>query len=322
VSPGPTPDRTTLTARVDAGRISRSFRVKLKANDADTGWHEVKVQPPPELAPLDGRPSPQIRLEYPPYTDLAPRQVPDGGSSFEMIAGTSVTLRAATNRPVARSYIVYRPEAPVQSTVAALAALAATTPLEAVSATAGGQTAWAAVPVALGRDGRLLEVTFTPRVAGVYALRFEDETGFGSTRLLDIRVIPDPAPVVTLDRPSAGRDSLMITPTAELPLISAATDTLFAVKSVWLEYRTEKGEANRRRVYFDHQSAGETMPRILSPLAPERPGSPSSSRRTIRPQRSTGPPGSGSWPISRSIVAGFPLQPASRCHDARGFETA
>src|SRR5204862_2851654 len=131
-----------------------------------------------------------------------------------------------------------------------------------------GQTVWAAIPVALGRDGRLLEVSFMPRVAGVYALRFEDETGFGSTRLLDIRVIPDPAPAVTLDRPSAGRDSLMVTPAAELPLQSVAADTLFAVKSVWLEYRTAKGDPNRRRDYFDHRSAGEAIPRLVSPMAP------------------------------------------------------
>src|SRR5207302_10488124 len=61
VTPGPTPDRTPLTARVDAGRVARGLRFKLQADDADVGGHEVKGQPPPDLAPLDCRPSPQTR---------------------------------------------------------------------------------------------------------------------------------------------------------------------------------------------------------------------------------------------------------------------
>ena len=52
------------------------------------------------------------------------------------------------------------------------------------------------MPLGLGRDGTLLEVSFIPRVAGPYALRFEDETGLGTTRMFDVRVQPDPAPTV------------------------------------------------------------------------------------------------------------------------------
>ena len=260
-------DRGTVVARVEASRISRNFHFRLKANDADTGWLEVQVLPPPELVPLDGRPSPQIRLEYPRYTDLAPRQMPDGGSSFEAVAGTSAHLRAATNRPIALSYLVYRPEIPSLSIAAALAPLPSVHALEATSAAAGGQSVWAAVPVRLGREGRLLDVTFTPRVSGVYELRFEDETGFGSSRLIDIRVLPDPAPTVTLDRPSASHDSLTVTPNASLPLKSAIADAMFAVRSAWLEYRTNKSEMGRR-FYFDHQQYGQLLPRMFSTAVP------------------------------------------------------
>lgn len=255
--------RGTVVARLEASRIGRSFKFRLKANDGETPWQEVQVLPPPELVPLDGRPSPQIHLDYPKYTDLSPRQLPDGGSNFEAIAGTAVHLRAATNRPVAQSWIVYRPEHPVVNTAAALLALGAATPLDAVNATAAGQAIWDKIPVQLGRDGTLLEVSFTPRVSGVYGLRFEDETGFGATRLIDVRVQVDPAPLVSLDRPSASRDSLHVTPNAELPLKSAILDSTFAVRSAWLEYRTGK-ESPRPRLHYDHRLAGASVPVVFA----------------------------------------------------------
>jgi hypothetical protein len=260
-------DRGTLAARVEASRISRNFRVRLRANDADSGWLEVLVLPPPELTPLDGRPSPQIRLEYPRYTDLAPRQLPDGGGNVEAVTGTVVRLRAATNRPVARSWLAYRPEVPSVSVAATFAALSAATPLEYLFPTLAGESVWAPIPVALGRDGRLLEVTFTPRVSGTYALRFEDETGFGATRLLDIRVVPDPAPSVGLYRPSASRDSLNVTPNADLPLSALVADPMFAVRSCWLEYRTEKNDPPRRQAYYDYQTLGQALRELLDGLA-------------------------------------------------------
>ena len=263
VQPGESSEKGTIIARLEASRIGHSFKFRLKANDGETDWQEVEVLPPPELVPLDGRPSPQIHLDYPRYTDLAPRQLPDGGSSFEAIAGTAVHVRAATNRPVARSWVVYRPEHPVINTASALLALGAADPLGVVSATAAGQAVWDKIPVHLGRDGTLLEVSFTPRISGVYALRFEDETGFGATRLIDVRVQVDPAPTVSLDRPSASRDSLNVTPNAELPLKSTILDNMFAVRSAWLEYRTGK-DSPRSQLHYDHYLFGNMVPAIYN----------------------------------------------------------
>ncbi len=258
----------TLIVRLDASKIQRNFRFRLKVNDGATPWHEVQVLPPPELAPLDGRPSPQLRLEYPAYSDLLARQLPDGGSSFEAVAGTTVQLRAAVNRPVARAWIVYRPDRPVLTTSSALFALGANSPLIAASATVIGMSIWDKIPVSLDRDGTLLEATFAPCVAGVYALRFEDETGFGATRLIDARVFADPAPIVTLDRPSPSLDSLNVTADAVLPLKSLVTDAIFAVRYGWLEYRTTKdGPATVWRLY-DHRALGWAMQ--LAGQAPTR----------------------------------------------------
>ena len=245
-----------LIVRMEASKVQRGFRFRLKANDGATPWLEVQVLPPAELAPLDGRPSPQLLLEYPAYTDLPVKHLPDGGSSFEAVAGTTVHLRAGVNRPVARAWIVYRPERPILNTGSALLALASDSPLNAATATAVGMSVWDRIPVTLDRNGTLLEATFTPRVAGVYALRFEDETGFGATRLIDARVFADPAPTVTLDRPSPSLDSLNVTPDAVLPLKSLVTDTIFAVRSSWLEYRTAKAGPVTECPLYDHRAMG------------------------------------------------------------------
>ncbi len=240
----------TLVVRLEASKIQRSFKFRIKANDGMTPWHSVQVLPPPELAPLDGRPSPQLRLEYPRYSEIASAQLPDGGSSFEAVCGTTVHLRAGVNRPIARAWIVYRPEQPILTTSAALLSLAATTPLEAIGSAASGASVWDRIPVILERDGTVLEARFMPPVAGVYALRFEDETGFGATRLIDARIFPDPAPVVTLERPNATQDSLNVTLDAVLPLRSLVADSIFAVRNAWLEYRTAKdGPTTAWRLY-------------------------------------------------------------------------
>ena len=72
----------------------------MQANDAETSWKSVRVLTPPQMASLDGRPSPQVHLDFPRYTDLPARDLPDGGGSIDCIAGTIVRLRAATDRPV------------------------------------------------------------------------------------------------------------------------------------------------------------------------------------------------------------------------------
>ncbi|MCX7699536.1 MAG: hypothetical protein N2039_01530, partial [Gemmataceae bacterium] len=245
-----------LVIRLESSRIPRDFRFRIKANDGVTAWHEVLVLPPPELVPLDGRASPQLRLEYPPYTDLAPRQMPDGATSFEAVAGTTVPVRAAVSRAISRAWIVYRPEQPVLTMTAGLLPLGASSDLGALLSHAAGRSIWEPVPATVKRDGTVLELTFTPRLPGVYALRFEDATGFGATRLIDARIMPDPAPSVVLERPSASQDSLNVTPDAELPLRAIVHDPTFAVRSAWLEYRTIKDAPPRPERLYDHRALG------------------------------------------------------------------
>jgi hypothetical protein len=281
--PEDSPDAVELTVRIEPTRISRDFQFRVRANDADTGWQSVQVLPPPVLVPLDGRPSPQLHLDFPGYTDLPAIDLPDGSGIIECVAGTRVTLRAATDRPVARAWIGFRPDQPLARLLPALAPLGARPEIAVPGFDLLAQEVWADVPVVLSHEGTLLEASFVPRLPGPYALRFEDETGLGTTRMFDVRVQPDPAPVVTLDRPAAGRDSLLVVPDAELTFAARVTDRQFAIRSVRLEYRIGSNGITQALPWYDGDLTGRVLPAAATLMRAPVPVPPAPALR-LRPQ--------------------------------------
>jgi hypothetical protein len=268
-------------ADVAPADLAPRFRYRLRASDGDSGWRSAELVPPPELVPLDGRPSPQTHLRYPAYTGFAPRDLADGGRSVTAIAGTEVRLRAATDRPVARAALAYA-ERPQQPDPAAVAARLAALRPDALGAALGLPLAPAlAAPVRItpAGDGRLLEVAFTPPFSGTYVLSFEDPTGIDNAVELDVRVRPDPAPTATLVRPDPERDNLSVLPGATVTVRAAADDPPdgtrpMAVRSLWLESRAARGgpaagpeEPFHSRVLFDHDAVGRSAPALLAGLA-------------------------------------------------------
>src|SRR5262249_15044520 len=204
-----------------------SFRYRLLAGDADSGWRSVELVTPPELILLDGRPSPQVHLTFPAYTDLPPRDLPDGGRVIKAVVGTVVRLRAATDRPIDHAALIYKPRDPDPTVIAAaLAPVAAADPLQVPGAALAGAAFTAPVVVPPAGDGRLIEMTFVPRLSGTYLLSVVDATGIGGSSEFDVRVLPDPAPRVTLERPAAARDSLAVLPDAVITLAVKAEDQL------------------------------------------------------------------------------------------------
>ena len=168
-------------------------------------------------------------------------------------------LRAATDRPVARAWIAYRPDQAMSRLLPALAPLGAGSDIAVAGLDMLAREVWAEIPVAIGRDGTLLETTFIPRLTGAYAFGFEDSTGLGSMRMFDIRVTPDPAPAVVLERPSASRDSLLVLPDAEITLAAKVADKQFAIRSVWLEKRLGQEPVNKLP-WFAAGDAGRLLP--------------------------------------------------------------
>lgn len=229
-----------LHTSLPAGRAERNFRFQVKANDAVSPEYAVEVLPPPSLVALDSKPSPQLKLFFPRYTGLpSPETLSPGMGNVDAVAGTSIRLRARVDRPLRRAWIEYQPEEP-SVVVGDLLALFD-----------GGRPWWESVPAKLDGDRCSFTIHFTPTVHGMYALHFEDETGLRNSRLFELRLHPDPAPVVHLERPSSSRDILSVLPAAELPLEVHVDDLQYAVRSVYLEYRTGREEQPRRLYLYD-----------------------------------------------------------------------
>jgi hypothetical protein len=229
-----------IQTRLPAGRVEHNFRFQVKANDAVSPEYSVEVLAPPSLTALDGNPSPQVRLTYPAYTRLpSPETLSPGNGHIDAVIGTHARLRARADRPLRRAWIEYQPEEP-NFDLGDLFTLFA-----------GGLPWWEPVPAVLDEDRRTFTVEFSPTRTGHYALCFEDESGLSKSNLYELRVNDDPAPAVKMERPSPSRDILKVLPEAELTLEVSADDQHYAVRSVYLEYRTEHEEAWRRVSLYD-----------------------------------------------------------------------
>ena len=99
------------------------------------------------------------------------------------------------------------------------------------------------------------------------------KTGLVTTRLFDVRLLEDPAPQVNLERPSASLDSLAVLPHAEITVQVVVDDgqcpsgVPAAVRTAYLEYRTQKDEIPRRLLLADHRAAELVVPRLGMLLA-------------------------------------------------------
>lgn len=241
--------RVDLKARLEPHRIPRTFRFQIRANDAETPLYSVTLAPPPKLVPLDGRQPPQMHVTYPAYTDLPATDLPDGVSVIEATHGTRIRFSAATDRRVVSAVLVPQVDRTLMRQAAALAMVADQNGLTALGTQLLADDVTADIPVTVsGSDGTRLSAEFTPKLSGVYALRFTDETGLTGTRLLDLHVVPDPAPLVVLERPALGKDPVLLLPTSAVSIQARAEDRSFAVRRLFLEYRVGGPDAPLREL--------------------------------------------------------------------------
>jgi hypothetical protein len=238
-----------FVARIDTSQIHEQLRFRVQVNDAVSPWHDVAVLPPPRLVPLEGRSSPQIRLDYPAYTGLRARDLPDGTTTIEAPAGTRVMLRAATDRPIARAWLDYPDELnPILDAISFASIVADPSTIRAPKLILAYERPWKRIPARLTSGGQTLEIEFLARVSGTFAFHFEDESGLGSKRLVELQTVDDPPPIVRLERPR--RDSFGVLSDAEVALEIYAQDTRYAVRSVFLECHRKTGEVEAPPQYL------------------------------------------------------------------------
>jgi hypothetical protein len=283
----------TFQAKLDMTRQLHPFRFRVRANDdtfprREGSWYTVRVAQPPRLASLGGLPTPQVVLHYPTYTDLvSPDKLSPGVGRIEAIAGTSIVLRGAADRPIALASVSYRPGNPAAVPAAMFTPFGLQTPLEALTAAEGGRAVWEPVQGRLDADGQSFTIEFMPWVSGSYVLRLEDDDGLAKDYEYELHVLPDPAPVVNLERPAASQSVLA---DAEITLQVQAEDETFALRSAYLEYRRKDKEGQpldtepKRVPLYEHRAIGAALPVLLCALAAQPVPAPVPALR-LRPKR-------------------------------------
>lgn len=252
-----------VTARLDPGRLAQDFRFRIRANDNDTGWQSIAVVQPPRLVPLDGRPSPQVAAIPPSYTGIRPFGLPDGAAVIEVPLGTALTLRAASDVPLAKAVLHFQGDRSRVESGAGLAPIGWTNPIGALAAQRVADSIGLDVPLLLSGDNKRMEAAFTPAMTGMYVLAMTDASGLTGTRLLEIRLMPDPAPVVTLLRPAIGRDAPLLVPDAKLAVQVSTEDRVYGLRRAFLEYRVG-ADGRLRTIPLDSAaSAARALPALV-----------------------------------------------------------
>ena len=254
------PKAAVVSTRQDAVQWSGTFQVRVTAGDGDTGWQSVTIVPPPRLVPLDGRASPQVHVAPPEYTGLKPTDLPDGATVIEVPTGTAVTFRAATDVRLSAAVLSYQGDRSPVERASPIAPLGLLNPLAAFGSQSLAEDIGADIPLALVGDGRVMLGTFTPSMSGMYLLKMTDETGLPGNRTIEIRLTPDPVPVVTLIRPALSRDPPILVPEAAVTVQLSAEDRIYALRRTFLEYRVGKDGSVRTIPLDDSQAAWAALP--------------------------------------------------------------
>lgn len=246
-------DDPLYTFVLDSTRISTHFKYRVKAGRADSGWREVAVAPAPVLVPREGRPSPQIGLKFPEYTDLPEMDLPDGSSVISGVTGTLVSIRGATDLPIIKAKIGPRPETNRLALASGVIPFAAPNSLSVLALQTLNQEAWREESVTIESNQKNFQVQFIPRLPVGYALIWEDATGLTNQRMFDVRLFPDPSPNVLLERPSAQTDILRTTPNGMIPIKGKMLDKQYAIRNIWIEYRVNNEPIQKISLFDNDQ---------------------------------------------------------------------
>lgn len=173
--------------------VMSGFRYRVRAGRALSEFYEILAVPRPKIEAAT------VRLDFPPYTAISAETLGELPKQVEVPAGTQIVLRTTTNVPLASPRLMLADGQSLEPTVETDA------------------------------DGRrpLYSWTFAAEtaIAGRASHQLEESHGIrGEPLEMDIRVLGDAAPKITLLEPAASQLSLK--PTDRLPLRYEAEDDL------------------------------------------------------------------------------------------------
>lgn len=256
-----------VTVRWDGQRFRRSFQFRIRANDCVTPWHAVTIVPPPQFLSLRGRPSPQFRVVPPAYCGLTPTDLPDAAAVLEVPVGSVLHLQARCDTPLADARLAFAGPTPPLALLTPLHLLPPTPPPLTGPAALLNNAYTADIPLQLDADGTLIVGAFQPAFSGIYVWKLTDRTGLTCTRLLEIRVVPDPVPTIALARPRLNQDPNWYLPEASLHIALTATDLRYGLRQVTVEYQWQDETTIQRLQLFDGPIHRHILPALLSSAA-------------------------------------------------------
>jgi hypothetical protein len=260
-----------VSIRWDGQRFRRSFQFRIHANDASTPWHHITLVAPPQFLPLDDRPSPQFRIIPPPYCGLPAADLPDGAAVLEVPIGSVVHLRARCDTSLTDARLVFAGPPPPLSLLSALQWLAVAPPPQTAISSILGQAYAADIPLQLNAEGTLIHGVFQPPFSGTYIWKLTDTTGLTCTRLLEVRLLPDPTPTVHWTRPQREVDPPWYLPTAALALHVSASDSRYGLRQTTIEYRCQGEHVTQQLHLFDGELLHRAFPALVGTAVCARP---------------------------------------------------
>jgi hypothetical protein len=276
-------DKLSATFETTIPLTDQEIKFKVIANDgtfpARAGtWQVVKVLPPPRLAE-----PPLIKVYPPAYADLKSPEILEPGTGLvKVLAGSTIVLRGRAERELEQAWIEYLPENDklIDNTrlLAQLMFKETAGPLVDLTTLAGSQQVTGLFPAKFDADKQGFEITFQPWVTGKYVLHLLDPDDLNTKLTTDLTVLVDPLPDVKLLAPKA---TMTVLPGAVIPFKFLVLDDEFAIKSVYIEYRSKPTGAERfgevkSVVLYDAGQYGKLLPNLLakmgkSPLAGRAP---------------------------------------------------
>lgn len=223
--------------------VERSFEYRVRLGDAVSKVKTVKAVPAPRIV------SARIRVVYPAYTGLPPRDV--DGLNAEVPEGSRLDWRITLDQELrAAEAIVYGPAIPATAPATSATAPATSATAPATSATAPG-TAPAAPAVTTEamtvdpKEPQVVRWSVVARQGFAYQLKWTNAPyGFGYQDSLrnQIRVSPDAPPTAEILPPVPDERA---TVNKTLTLRFRARDD-FGLKEAWIVYSVNEGPEMRR----------------------------------------------------------------------------
>ncbi|MBM4038942.1 MAG: hypothetical protein FJ290_10555 [Planctomycetes bacterium] len=186
--------------------VTRSFEYRVIAGDAESDTYRITAHHRPAVTEM------KLQITPPDYTGLPPSS--QEGGTVRALAGSTVALRAACSKPIAKAALVL-------SIPGGTAGLPSSGRVEDTAGRASRATPGITIAMTI-EGGTTVAGSFPVAAQGTYQIELTDTAGFqGKPVPRDIEILPDEAPEIALDSPP---NQVIVKQEASIPFKFTVTD--------------------------------------------------------------------------------------------------